>query len=141
MPEEGSEQIRIRKKACIHAGIWYNSYMSGRQLEIPRGNMPASERQRRSRLAQLIHGAGLLRGTLAVRERVCGKANCKCAKGKEKHVSLYLVASYGGRTRQLFIPKDREPQVRRWVQQYQEARKLLEEVSLLYWDKVRKRRE
>ena len=59
----------------------------------------------------------------------------------EKHVSLYLVASYEGRVRQLFIPKDWEPQVHRWVEQYQEARKLLEEVSLLYWDKVQKRRE
>jgi hypothetical protein len=114
--------------------------MSGKQREIPRGKMSKPERKRRSRLAQLTHGAGLLRGTLAVRERLCGKPNCKCARG-EKHVSLYLVASYEGRVRQLFIPKDWEPQVRRWVQQYQEARKLLEEVSLLYWDKVRKRRE
>ncbi len=100
--------------------------------------MSACERDRRSQLAQLVHGAGLLRGTLAIRERVCGKPNCRCVKGK-KHVSLYLVASYGGRQRQLFIPKDFEPQVRQWVQQYQEARKLLEEVSLLYWDKVKKR--
>lgn len=91
--------------------------------------MSARERDRRAQLAQLAHGAGLFRGTLAIRERVCGKPNRKCTKG-EKHVSLYLVASYKGRPRQLFIPKDFEPQVRRWVQQYQEARKLLEEVSL-----------
>ena len=102
--------------------------------------MSLRERNQRSRLAQLVHEAGLLRGTLAVRERVCGKANCKCAQG-EKHVSLYLVASYEGRVRQLFIPRDWEPQVRRWVEQYQEARKLLEEVSLLYWNKVQKRQE
>jgi len=102
--------------------------------------MSPRERSRRSRLAQLAHESGLLRGTLAIRERACGKSNCRCAKG-EKHVSLYLVASYEGRVRQLFIPKDWEPQVRRWVQQYQEARKLLEEVSLVYWDKVQKRQE
>lgn len=102
--------------------------------------MSLRERDGRSRLAQLAHEAGLLRGTLAIRKRACGKSNCKCAKGK-KHVSLYLVASYEGRVRQLFIPKDWEPQVRHWVKQYQEARKLLEEVSLLYWDKVQKRQE
>ncbi len=102
--------------------------------------MSSRERDRRSRLAKLAHGAGLLRGTLAVRERTCGKPNCKCVKG-ERHVSLYLVASYEGCVRQLFIPKDWEPQVRRCVQQYQEARKLLEEVSLLYWEKVQKRQE
>ena len=66
--------------------------------------MSPRERDRRSQLAQLAHGAGLLRGTLAIRERACGKPNCKCTKG-EKHVSLYLVASYEGRVRQLFIPK------------------------------------
>ncbi len=114
--------------------------MSGKKRKISRAGMSARERDRRSQLAQLAHGAGLLRGTLAIRERACGKSNCRCAKG-EKHVSLYLVASYEGRVRQLFIPKDWEPQVRRWVQQYQEARKLLEEVSLLYWDKVQKRQE
>ncbi len=114
--------------------------MSVRKRKNPRARMSPGERTRRSRLAQLAHGAGLLRGTLAIRERACGKSNCKCAMG-EKHVSLYLVASYEGRVRQLFIPKDWEPQVHRWVEQYQEARKLLEEVSLLYWDKVQKRRE
>jgi Family of unknown function (DUF6788) len=112
--------------------------MPDKKREIPRAKMPSPERDRRSQLAQLAHGAGLLRGTLAIRERVCGKPNCRCTKG-QKHVSLYLVASYEGRVRQLFVPKDWEPQVRRWVQQYQKARKLLEEVSLLYWDKVRKR--
>lgn len=114
--------------------------MPDKERKIPRAKMSAPERDQRSQLAQLAHGAGLLRGTLAVRERVCGKPNCKCAKGK-RHVSLYLVASYEGHPRQLFIPKDFEPQVRRWVQQYQEARKLLEEISLLYWDKVRKRQK
>lgn len=114
--------------------------MPDKKGKIPPAKMSSRERDRRSRLAQLAHGAGLLRGTLAIRERACGKSNCKCAKG-EKHVSLYLVASYEGRVRQLFIPKDWEPQVRRWVQQYQQARKLLEEVSRLYWDKVSKRQE
>ena len=53
--------------------------------------MSARERDWRSQLAQLAHGAGLLRGTLAVGERVCGKPNCQCAEGK-RHVSLHLVA-------------------------------------------------
>ena len=114
--------------------------MSVKKRKNPRARMSAHEREQRSRLAQLVHEAGLLRGTLAVRERTCGKANCKCSQG-EKHVSLYLVASYEGHVRQLFIPKDWEPQVRRWVKQYREARKLLEDVSLLHWDKVQKRQE
>lgn len=107
---------------------------------IPRGKMAGAERERRSRLTRLASGAGLVHGTLAVRERTCGKANCKCARG-EKHVSLYVVASRDGKVRQLFVPKEWEQRVRQWVSQYQQARRLLDEISELYWDKVQDRRE
>lgn len=102
--------------------------------------MSVKERDRRSRLARLAHGAGLLRGTLAPRKRVCGKPNCKCAKG-EKHASLYLVVRREGELRQLCIPKEFEAQVRQWVGNYQEVKELLEQISELYWDKIRKRQE
>jgi len=98
------------------------------------------ERDLRSRLAQLGHQAGRLRGTLAVRERACGKPKCRCAEGR-KHVWLYLVASYDGVVRQLYVPKEWEPRVRQWVEQYQAARNLLEQISALYWDKAEKRQE
>jgi hypothetical protein len=122
------------------ARIWYNIYMSGRKKAIPRAKMPAGERDRRSRLARLAHGAGLLRGTLLLRERVCGKPNCRCVKG-HKHRALYVVASKKGRLRQLYVPQAWEARVRQWVAQYREAKRLLDEVSELYWDKVRNRQE
>ena len=109
--------------------------MSGR---IPRAKMASSERESRSRLAQLIHDAGIIRGTLAVRSRICGKPNCRCAKG-EKHVSLYLVVSEGGKYRQVFVPKDLEEVVRLWVENHQKARDLLEEISRMHYERIRKR--
>lgn len=112
--------------------------MSDNSGRIPRARMSQRERDSRSRLAQLIHDGGLIRGTLAVRERTCGKPNCKCAKG-QKHVSLYLVESVGGKYRQVFIPKDLEAVVRLWVQNHQKARNLLEEISRLHYERVRNR--
>jgi len=112
--------------------------MSDKKWIIPRSKMSAQERGRRSRLAQLISQRGLLRGNLLVRRRVCGKANCKCTRGEE-HESLYLVISEGGRTRQLYVPKDWEARVRRWVEEHRRARQLMEEISRIYWDKVRNR--
>ena len=102
--------------------------MPVKKQEIPRPAMSKRERDLRSRLAKLIHGAGLVRGTLNAREKVCGKANCKCTRG-EKHGALYLVASYGGKLRQLFVPKTSESTTRQWVASYQEAKELLEEIS------------
>ena len=100
--------------------------------------MSGRERGFRSRLTQLIHKDGMLHGTLLSRKRVCGKASCKCAKG-HLHESLYLVVSDGGRTRQLYVPKDWEATVRRWVQGYRQAQELMEEISRIHWDKVRDR--
>lgn len=101
--------------------------------------MPVPERRARSRLVQLLSQRGIVRGSLLTRRRVCGKAGCKCTRGK-LHESLYLVITEKGRTRQLYVPKDFEPLVRRWVEDYHQARELMEEISRIYWDKVRERK-
>ena len=100
--------------------------------------MGPPERQLRSSLSQLTSQAGLLRGSLSVRERVCGKPGCKCTRG-EKHVSLYLVVSEGGKYRQLFVPKELESQVRSWVENHKRARGLLEAVSDICLERVQRR--
>jgi hypothetical protein len=114
--------------------------MADKTGDIPRAKMSAAERRFRSRLAQLLSQRGVIRGTLLMRRRKCGKANCRCARG-EGHESLFLVISENGRTRQLFVPKDWESRVRLWVEDYHHARELLEEVSRIYWDKVRERQD
>lgn len=112
--------------------------MSDIQRSGPRTQMPAREREFRSQLAKLIHSAGILRGSLSVRERTCGKPSCKCAKG-EKHSSLYLVFSEEGKYRQLFIPKNLEEQVRAWVANHHRARELLEEISRMHRERIKER--
>jgi hypothetical protein len=102
--------------------------------------MTVQERQSRSALAQLAAQRGLLRGNLLERRRVCGKANCKCSRG-ELHRGLYLVFSEGGKLQQIFVPKHWEPVVRQWVADYHHARRLLEEISRLYVEKVRQRED
>ncbi|MBL8878437.1 MAG: hypothetical protein JNG88_04885 [Phycisphaerales bacterium] len=114
--------------------------MSDKEASGSRAGMAPVERRARSRLAQLIHTQGLLRGSLLQRGRACGKSGCKCARG-ELHQSLYLVVSEKGRTRQLFIPKDWEALVRRWVQNHHDARELMEEVSRIHWERVRTRKK
>ena len=102
--------------------------------------MTAAERHARSQLAQVLSQRGVIRGTLLVRKRKCGKANCRCARG-EGHESLFLVISENGRTRQFFVPRDWEPRVRQWVADYRRVRNLLENVSRIFWDKLRHRRD
>ena len=100
--------------------------------------MTSEERQIRSRLTKLVAGAGFLRATPAVRVRVCGKPGCRCVRGK-KHASLYLEVSQDGKKKQLFISKSYESRVRTWVTQYQRIWNLLEKVSRLHWERIRRR--
>lgn len=100
--------------------------------------MTSHERELRSRLEQLISSQGLLRGTLDERARTCGKASCKCARG-EKHVSLYVVVREGGKLQHLYVPRTHEKQVRNWVERYQKALALLDEVSDIYWQMIERR--
>jgi len=106
---------------------------------IPRSKMTPQERELRSQLSQWVGQQGMLRGSLLVRRRVCGKPRCKCASG-DKHESLYLVISEGGKSRQLFVPRDWEATVRQWVQDYHQAQEFMEELSRMFWEKVRNRR-
>ena len=77
--------------------------------------MSAQERELRSRLAQLLTRAAIVRGSLSVREKSCGKPTCRCARG-EKHRAVYLVASEEGKLRQLFIPRSLEADARECVE-------------------------
>jgi hypothetical protein len=102
--------------------------------------MTAQERELRSVLNRLLSSQGVIHGTLLARKRVCGKGNCRCAKG-QLHESLYLVVTEGGKSRQMYVPQSWETAVRQWIENYQRARQLMDELSALHWDKIRQRQD
>jgi Family of unknown function (DUF6788) len=93
-----------------------------------RGYLPAKERQARSRLAKLLHQKPFLIGSLVSMPRVCGKAGCKCSRG-ELHPGLYLALRVGQKRKMIHVPPPLEAKVRQWVSTYQEAWRLIEEIS------------
>ena len=113
-----------------------SSYKAMRQ----RTQIQPAERALRSALNQLLSQEGVIHGTLITRKRVCGKANCRCTRG-HLHESLYLVVTEGGKNRQMYVPKRWEAKVRQWIQQYNQARELMDDLSRLHWEKVRKRED
>jgi len=104
---------------------------------VHRSQMSSKERTTRSRIAKLIHYAPMMRATVTVRRVTCGKPNCRCAEG-ERHLAVYITSRKGGKMRQLFIPKEKEEEVRSWVGNYHRVRELLDELSELFWERVTK---
>ena len=105
-----------------------------------RSQLSEGERRLCSRIAQLVHGHWLLHGTLAPRQRRCGKPNCRCARG-QLHASLYLVQTRQGQLRQLYVPPSWEACVRQAVADYQQLQQLLEQLSEREWNRLKNRRE
>ena len=104
-----------------------------------RGDFSPEERRTLSRLRQLLVTPGLMRGNLVQMKRKCGKPNCRCADGKQLHVSWYISQSREGKPRMLYIPADWEERVTGRVTKYQEVRKLLEQLSEIYWKELKQR--
>jgi len=95
-----------------------------------RGHISAKERKKRSQLAKLLHDRRFLCGSLVTMARTCGNPGCKCMRG-EKHVSLYLAMKDGSKRKMIYIPRKWEQSISLWVQNYQNIKKLTDEVSQL----------
>ena len=68
----------------------------------------------------------LVRGTVVVHRRRCGKANCRCAGGELLHESTVLSYSERGRTRFLMLPDAEIAAVRAATDRYRAEREKLE---------------
>lgn len=69
-----------------------------------------------------------------------GAGACHCEQPGQKHPAVYVYRRQDGRLRQLYVPKDREAEVRRWVEQDRALRALLEEIWEIHWERVKARR-
>ena len=93
-----------------------------------RSHLPPKERDARSRLAKLLHQKPFLIGSLVSMPRLCGKPNCKCARG-ELHRGLYLALRVGTKRQMIHVPQTLEEKVRQWIGTYQEIWQLMEQTS------------
>lgn len=69
----------------------------------------------------------VVRGTVLVHRRRCGKPNCRCATGEAAHESTVLSYKERGKTRFLMLPADEVEQVREATERFRSAKVRLEE--------------
>lgn len=80
------------------------------------------------RQLQVIKVHRVVKGSLVWLKRVCGKAGCRCYRGK-KHVSLYLSRSIKGKTTMTYIPHRYETAIEAAVGEYKMVLKALDKLS------------
>ena len=94
-----------------------------------RGNMTTQERQERSQLAKLVHQEPFLQGSFVDSTFKCGKDNCWCSKSSKGHPACYLSIRVGSKRKMIYVPKEQEKQIRKWVKNNQEIVKHITAVS------------
>ena len=71
-----------------------------------------------------------VRGTLIERYLTCGNPNCKCATGERHGPNWYLSVTLDTKHRTgITIPAGKADQVRRWIENYQNLKDVLEKIS------------
>lgn len=68
----------------------------------------------------------MIRGSVVVHRRRCGKPTCRCAGGQALHESRVLSYSERGRTRFVMLPAGQVAAVRAAVERYRAAQAKLE---------------
>ncbi len=76
----------------------------------------------------LLEGGHLIKGSLVVNRRRCGKPNCRCAEG-ERHESLAITYKHGGRSVLLHVPADLQTEATQAIRDYQRVKQLLSRLS------------
>lgn len=77
----------------------------------------------------------MIRGSIVKLKGKCGKPNCACSHDPEReHIRYYLSVNEAGKTRMIYIPKKRLPEVedgiRAW-KSFKETSKELAEFNLI----------
>ena len=105
----------------------------------PRTALSAKERAALSELHKLLNEPGLLRGSLVHMRRSCGRDYCRCISSKKHwHASWYVSHRHQGKPRMQHVPPELHKQVQGWIDRYRRVKELLDIVSNIYWDSLRK---
>ena len=73
-------------------------------------------------LGPFLSNHPLVKGTVYTLRRRCSKPSCRCARG-ERHETIVLTASVGGKTRLWTIPEERIEEIRQRAEQYRQFRR------------------
>ena len=105
-----------------------------------RSHLSQAERHARSQLARTLLNRPMLRGSLVTLRRLCGKPNCKCARG-DRHECLCLSIRVGDRRKMLYVPPAWEETIRAWVDGYRQISDLIDAVSQACLDRFLQAKE
>jgi hypothetical protein len=100
------------------------------------------QRRRRGLHDQLreFYGASLMRGSVYVRSRKCGRPTCACAQDPAaRHASKFLSVSLDGRTRGFHLRPEDEQEVQHAIEAYNRLWQIINDLTACEVAELRRR--
>jgi len=86
--------------------------------------------ERRHRLLHKLAEFSLLtHGSYLERFSTCARKNCACHQGEKHGPRSYVVVYRDGQQRQIYVPRDQLPLIRKGLRQHQRALALLQQIT------------
>ena len=131
--------LNKKLEKCIFGQYNQTSYTRG-LMKMQNKSTGELRRRRAALLRQLPPLKTILRGSLIERYKRCGKPGCKCAEGPGHGPKYYLSVSYPGARPQMdYVPQELHDQVAELLGNYHRAREILEEISEINHELLRRR--
>ena len=88
-------------------------------------------KRRRKALEKRMRDLGpLMRGSVVELAMRCGNKNCRCAQG-EKHKKIHFSVSMKGKTKMMYLGKEREPIARKYSESHKALLEIVDEITLI----------
>ena len=84
----------------------------------------------REQFQALVRLLPMVSGSLVKQYVTCGKSGCRCARGQKHGPLYYLYWKEQGRSRSLYVPREKVDELRRQVQNYRQFQEKLTELLL-----------
>ena len=111
-------------------------------IDLASWEASALRRRRAVLLRQLPSLKSILRGSLIERYKRCGKSGCSCMQGQGHGPKFYLSVSHrGARPEMVYVPTEYQEQVNSLVDNYRQARSVLDEICEINLELLRRREE
>ena len=102
----------------------------------------ALRQRQKAMLHRLPPLKAILRGSLVERYKRCGKPGCKCANGPGHGPKYYLTVSFPKRPPQMeYVPEVVQEKVKQYLENYRRAKEILEELSSINRELLRRREQ
>ena len=90
-------------------------------------------------LRKIGKAGDLMKGSLALTYRKCGKKGCKCEKG-ELHKGYFFSYRFKGKSYGLYVPENLVPKVKKLIDSWKELKGTVEKLTNLNAKLIKKRK-